>query len=64
MFPAIGRVYDNRRAREALRWKPRYDFCHVLGCLAEGRDFRSSLARAIGAKGYHDEVFAEGPYPV
>lgn len=63
-FPAIDRVYDNRRAREALGWQPRYDFRHVLDCLAAGRDFRSELARAVGAKGYHDEVFAEGPYPV
>jgi hypothetical protein len=23
-----------------------------------------ALAQAIGAKGYHDRVFAEGPYPV
>jgi UDP-glucose 4-epimerase len=36
----------------------------VLECLAAGREFRSSLAREVGAKGYHDEVFAEGPYPV
>lgn len=63
-LPAIDRVYDNASARRALGWEPRYDFRHVLDCLATGRDFRSDLSRAVGAKGYHDEVFAEGPYPV
>lgn len=64
-FPAtIDRVYDNARARAALGWQPVHDFTHVLRCLAEGRDFRSALARAVGTKGYHEEVFAEGPYPV
>jgi len=61
---SIDRVYDNARARSALGWQPRHDFAHVLACLAAGRDFRSELARAVGAKGYHDQVFAEGPYPV
>ena len=63
-FPAFDRVYDYRRARERLGWQPRYDFRHVLDCLAAGRDFRSELAQAVGAKGYHDRVFADGPYPV
>jgi UDP-glucose 4-epimerase len=64
-FPErIDRVYVNRAARDALGWQPRCDFAHVLDCLARGEDFRSHLARAVGAKGYHDEVFAEGPYPV
>jgi UDP-glucose 4-epimerase len=26
-------------------------------------DFRSSLARAVGSKGYHEITFSEGPYP-
>ncbi len=64
MFPAIGRVYDSRRARQALGWTPRYDFAHVLDCLRRGEDFASPLARAVGSKGYHDEVFREGPFPV
>ena len=64
-FPeTLDRVYSNRRAREALGWKPRYDFRHVLDCLARGRDFRSDLSLAVGAKGYHEQVFADGPYPV
>ena len=64
-FPkAMDRVYSNRRAREALGWRPQYDFRHVLECLSQGRDFRSALALTVGSKGYHDEVFADGPYPV
>lgn len=63
-LPKIDRVYDNRRARAALGWTPRHDFNSGLECLRLGQDFRSDLARSIGAKGYHDEVFAEGPYPV
>jgi UDP-glucose 4-epimerase len=64
MFPTIGRVYDNCRAREALGWNPACDLGHVLVCLADGRDFHSPLALAVGAKGYHDQAFTEGPYPV
>ncbi|MBV8673919.1 MAG: NAD(P)-dependent oxidoreductase, partial [Acidobacteriaceae bacterium] len=64
MFPGIDRVYVNDRARKELGWKPRYDFARVIECLKAGEDFRSPLARAVGSKGYHDEVFAEGPYPV
>jgi UDP-glucose 4-epimerase len=63
-LPKIDRVYDNGRARRDLGWEPVHDFGHGLSCLEAGRDFRSDLARSIGAKGYHDEVFAEGPYPV
>ena len=55
MFPGIGRVYVNQRAREDLDWAPRYDFQHVLDALAAGQDFRSPLALAVGAKGYHAE---------
>jgi UDP-glucose 4-epimerase len=58
MFPALDRVYVNRRARNALGWTPRYDFAHVLACLASDEDFRSPLARAVGAKGYHPEARA------
>jgi UDP-glucose 4-epimerase len=55
MFPSIGRVYVNARARADLDWSPRYDFRAVLDALEAGEDPRSPLARAIGAKGYHDE---------
>jgi len=64
MFPSIGRVYDSAAARAALGWTPRYDFAHVLGCLERGEAPGSPLARAVGAKGYHDQVFGDGPYPV
>ena len=56
LFPHIDRVYDNRAARAELGWRPRYDFRHALDCLADGRDFRSALAIAVGAKGYHGEA--------
>ena len=54
MFPSIGRVYVNARARADLGWSPRYDFGTVLDALTAGQDPRSPLARAVGAKGYHD----------
>ncbi len=63
-LPRIDRVYDNSRARRDLGWTPVHDFNFALECLKAGRDFRSDLAQRIGAKGYHDEVFADGPYPV
>ena len=64
MFLALDRVYVNERARRELGWQPRYDFAFLLDCLRDGREWRSPLARDVGSKGYHDEVFAEGPYPV
>ncbi len=64
MLPAIDRVYDNARARADLGWRPRYDFRHVIERLRAGRGVASPLAQAIGSKGYHEEAFAEGPYPV
>lgn len=64
MFPAIGRVYVNEKARRELGWRPRHDFAALIRRLAEGGDIRSPLAQAIGSKGYHAESFAEGPYPV
>lgn len=53
MLPALDRVYVNTRAREVLGWQPKYDFAHVLRCVAAGEDYRSPLTLAIGAKGYH-----------
>src|SRR5260370_20801698 len=57
MFPSIGRVYVNDRARDELGWQPRYDFSLVIDRLKAGHDPRSPLAQAIGSKGYHAEVF-------
>jgi len=53
MFPSIDRVYDNRAAIAGLGWRPLYDFRRALDSLAAGEDFRSPLAQAVGAKGYH-----------
>jgi UDP-glucose 4-epimerase len=64
MFPSIGRVYLNDRARNELGWQPRYDFNYIIGRLRAGDDLRSPLAQVIGSKGYHAEVFSDGPYPV
>lgn len=64
LFPTMDRVYVNERAVTELSWRPTYDFAHVLASLRAGEDFRSPLARAIGSKGYHASLFAEGPYPV
>ena len=54
MFPSVGRVYVNARARADLGWTPRHDFRTVLDALEAGEDPSSPLARVIGAKGYHD----------
>ncbi len=64
LFPSIDRVYVNRLAMTELGWRPRYDFSHVLECLRRNDDFRSPLAIEVGSKGYHDQTFEEGPYPV
>ena len=64
MVPAIDRVYVNELARTRLGWQPRYDFGYIIRRLRASEDFRSPLARAVGSKGYHAEVFSEGPYPI
>ncbi len=64
MFASIDRTYVNAAAREALGWRPTYDFSHVLKSLRAGKDFRSPLAREIGVKGYHGEAYRDGLYPV
>ena len=64
MFPAIDRVYVNAKARRELGWTPRYDFEAALARLAAGEDPRGPLARAVGSKGYHEETFEDGPFPV
>lgn len=64
MFPETDRVYVNTRARTDLGWEPQYDFRFLMERLRAGEDWRSPLAKSIGIKGYHDETFSEGPYPV
>ena len=63
MFPTIDRVYVNERARRELGWAPRHTFASLMERLRANDDWRSPLARIIGSKGYHTEVFADGPYP-
>jgi UDP-glucose 4-epimerase len=53
MLPSIDRVYVNERARTQLGWKPAYDFRRIIEILSGNEDFRSPLAAAVGAKGYH-----------
>jgi nucleoside-diphosphate-sugar epimerase len=53
MFAEIGRVYVNEKARRELGWRPKWDFARVVEELRAGREIRSELASAIGAKGYH-----------
>jgi len=64
MFPTIDRVYVNDRARTELGWTPRYDFARAIELLGKGSPARSTLAQAVGSKGYHAERFNDGPYPV
>jgi len=64
MFASIGRVYDNRLARDTLGWRPNFDFERAITALLEGGDYRSKLAKQVGKKGYHDTMFEDGPYPV
>jgi UDP-glucose 4-epimerase len=64
MVPTIDRVYVNDRARNALGWQPRYDFKFLINRLRAEEELRSPLARLVGSKGYHAEIFNSGPYPV
>lgn len=64
VFPQIERVYVNAAARRDLGWIPKYDINKVLAEIVDGRLSKSVISQQIGSKGYHDEVFAEGPFPV
>ena len=64
MFPGIDRVYVNDRARNELGWRPQYDFSQILSSLQHNKDPRSPITHLVGSKGYHDQFFAEGPYPL
>ena len=60
MFPQIGRVYVNDKARSELGWSPKHSFQTMLERVAAGGEPMSELATAIGAKGYaNDSVIAE-----
>lgn len=64
MAPSIDRVYDNSLARGLLDWHPKFDYRYVLSAVSTGVDPRSDIARAVGTKLYHRELFEDGPYPV
>jgi UDP-glucose 4-epimerase len=64
MFPGVDRVYVNGKLRDAVGWQPTWSFAHAVDRLLAGADPRSRLAREVGTKGYHAEVFEDGPYPV
>jgi UDP-glucose 4-epimerase len=57
-------VYVNERARNELGWLPRYDFHSIIDGLKRGDEVRSPLAQLVGSKGYHAQVFSDGPFPV
>lgn len=58
------RVYDNALARDRLGWAPAHDFRSAVAALAKGERPFSALTYEIGAKGYHDRIFEDGPFPV
>ena len=64
MLDRIDRVYFNEAARTDLGWIPEYDFIRVLQQYLASHDISSPLAAAIGAKGYDNETYSDGPYPV
>lgn len=64
LFPQIGRVYVNEKARRELGWEPKYNYDYILNCLQEGQPFKSALTQSIGIKRYHKTIFKDGPYPV
>lgn len=64
LHTGIDRVYVNERARTDLGWEPVYDFSYLLEKLDKGEVLRSDMAKLVGIKGYHQQNFADGPYPV
>ena len=64
MFPSLDRVYVNTRARRELGWQPRHDFASAVQRMANNEWPFSELTRIVGAKGYHEAPFDDGPYPV
>ena len=65
MFTSFDRIYDNRRAREALGWEPQHSFASAIERLRADEWPFSELMREVGAKGYHPgRTFEDGPFPV
>ena len=59
----IGRVYVNTKAREELGWRPELDFAEALRRLRTDEPMFGPLTYEVGAKGYHAQVFTDGPFP-
>ncbi len=64
MFKTIDRVYDSSYAQKCLGWEPKYDFARAIRKLSVDADYRSPLTLLVGAKGYHNKGFTDGPYPI
>lgn len=60
----LDRIYSNEKARRVLGWTPEYSFDKALIALKNGQNPFSPLSCAVGAKGYHDQIFEDGPFPV
>lgn len=60
----IDRVYDNTAARQTLGWEPQFDFRSILDAHLQGTQVGSALSQRIGSRGYHEEKFIDGPFPV
>ena len=54
----------SRRVIAKLDWQPAYDFARILQQAATDGSTHSPMTRATGCKGYHDQVFEDGPFPV
>ncbi|ROT35100.1 NAD dependent epimerase/dehydratase family protein [Sodiomyces alkalinus F11] len=48
------RVYDSTKTVEELGWRPTYTIQHAVGCILEGKEWRSDLTFKVGKKGYHN----------
>ncbi len=58
----LDRVYDSRRARDVLGWRPQWDVHAVLAAVADGAPVQTPLSRRVGAKGYHPGGLVAGMY--
>ena len=65
MFKTLDRVYDNSKALKDLGWQPKTSFRAVLDeARSRQQLLRSDVTHYVGVKGYHEQVFRDGPYPV
>ena len=64
LHAGLDRVYDSRKAQQALRWVPTESAEAALKRFLATGDWRGPLALAVGKKPYHDRTFEDGPFPV